>query len=110
MKKLIRNPDVNWRVESHRETHVREVLGDPARSGEDEEAQDVGTITILTGGIMHQLNLLGGEVWKLCDGALDREGLLGALVEVFEVDAVTLAEDVNLFLEEMVDKGLIHEK
>jgi pyrroloquinoline quinone biosynthesis protein D len=109
-KKLIRDPDVNWRVESHREAHVREVLEDPARSGEDEQAQDVGTVTILAGGVMHQLNLLGGEVWKLCDGVLDREGLLGALMEVFEVDAATLTEDVNLFLDEMVGKGLIHEK
>lgn len=110
MKKLIRNPDVNWRVEPHREAHVREVLEDPARSGEDEQAQDVGTVTILASGVMHQLNLLGGEVWKLCDGVLDREGLLEALMEMFEVDAATLTEDVNLFLNEMVGKGLIHEK
>ena len=39
MKKLIRNPDVNWRVESHREAHVREVLGDPLRAEEDAEAR-----------------------------------------------------------------------
>ena len=110
MKKLNRNPDVNWRVESHRETHVREVLEDPARAEEDEQAQDVGTVTILSGGVMHQLNLLGGEVWKLCDGTLDRAELLGALLEIFEVDEAVLAEDVNLFLDEMMEKRLVDEK
>ena len=109
-KKLYRNPDVNWRVESHREAHVREVLEDPARVEEDEQAEDVGTITILSGGVMHQLNLLGGEVWKLCDGTLDRKGLLTSLLELFEVDEAVLAQDVNSFLDEMMDKGLIHEK
>ena len=109
-KKLFRNPDVNWRVESHREAHVREVLEDPARAEEDEQAQDVGTVTILSGGVMHQLNLLGGEVWKLCDGTLDRAELLGALLEIFEVDEAVLAEDVNLFLDEMMEKGLVDEK
>lgn len=110
LKKLFRNPDVNWRVESHREAHVREVLEDPARAEEDEQAQDVGTVTILSGGVMHQLNLLGGEVWKLCDGTFDRAELLGALLEIFEVDEAVLAEDVNLFLEEMMEKGLVDEK
>ena len=53
MKKLIRNPEVNWRVESHREAHVREVLQDPSRTGEDAEALEVGTVTILDSGVMH---------------------------------------------------------
>lgn len=109
-KKLFRNPDVNWRVESHREAHVREVLEDPLRAGEDEQAEDVGTVTILSGGVMHQLNLLGGEVWKLCDGTLDRTGLLAALLELFEVDEDILARDVNTFLGEMMEKGLVHEE
>ena len=59
---------------------------------------------------MHQLNLLGGEVWKLCDGTLDREGLLVKLLDVFEVHEAVLSGDVNTFLDEMLEKGLIHEK
>ena len=110
MKKLVRNPDVNWRVESHREAHVREVLEDPSRTGEDAEAVEVGTVTILAGGVMHQLNLLGAEIWKLCDGQLDRESLAGQLLELFDVDADTLKEDADTFIDEMVTKGLIHEK
>jgi len=110
MKKLSRNPDVNWRVESHREAHVREVLEDPSRTGEDAEAVDVGTVTILAGGVMHQLNLLGGEIWKLCDGSLDRGSLAVRLLEMFDVDADTLKEDANAFIDEMMEKGLINEE
>jgi pyrroloquinoline quinone biosynthesis protein D len=110
MKKLVRNPDVNWRVESHREAHVREVLGDPSRAEEDVEARDVGTVTILAGGIMHQLNLLGGEIWKLCDGTLDRDSLVGHLLELFEVDENILRADAETFMDEMAEKGLIDEK
>jgi pyrroloquinoline quinone biosynthesis protein D len=110
MKKLVRNPDVNWRVESHREAHVREVLGDPSRAEEDAEAWDVGTVTILAGGVMHQLNLLGGEIWKLCDGTLDRDSLVGHLLMMFEVDESTLKADAEAFLNEMAEKGLIDEK
>ena len=110
MKKLVRKHDVNWRVESHREAHVREVLGDPSRAEEDTEAREVGTVTILAGGVMHQLNLLGGEIWKLCDGTLDRDSLVGHLLELFEVNENTLRADAETFLDEMAEKGLIYEK
>ena len=110
MKKLFRNPDVNWRVESHREAHVREVLGDPSRADEDADALDVGTVTILASGVMHQLNLLGGEIWKLCDGTMDRDSLVGHLLELFEIDEGTLRGDAQAFIEEMIEKGLIDEK
>ena len=110
MKKLHRNPDVKWRVESHREAHVREVLEDPLREDEDAEALEVGPVTILAGGVMHQLNLLGGEIWKLCDGTLGRDGLVAHLLELFEVDESTLKEDAETFVDEMIEKGLIDEK
>lgn len=110
MKKLIRNPAVNWRVESHREIHVREILEDPGREGEDGAAQLVGTVTLLDGGIMHQLNFLGGEIWKLCDGTMDRDAVTARLLELFEVEQAILREDVDAFVEEMIDKGLINEQ
>jgi pyrroloquinoline quinone biosynthesis protein D len=110
MKKLVRNPDVNWRVETHREAHVREILDDPSRRDEDLQALDVGTVTILADGVMHQLNLLGGEIWKLCEGDLDRNGVIARLLDVFDVDEDTLRADADAFIDEMERKGLIHEK
>ena len=110
MKKLFRNPDITWRVESHREAHVKEILEDPSRESEDGDAQSTGTITLLDGGVVYQLNLLGAEVWKFCDGSLDRKGITTRLMDLFEVDQSTLTEDVSAFLDEMVGMGLIHER
>jgi hypothetical protein len=36
--------------------------------------------------------------------------LLAALLELFEVDEDILARDVNTFLGEMMEKGLVHEE
>lgn len=110
MKKLVRNPEVGWRVEAHREAHVQEILDDSSRADEDELAMEVGTVTILAGGVMHQLNLLGGEIWKLCDGDSDRASIVSALLERFDIDAATLQTDVDAFVDDMIQKGLIHEK
>lgn len=110
MKKLSRNPEVSWRVEPAREAHVREVLEDPSRAAEDGEAGDVGTVTLVSGGVMHQLNLLGGEIWKLCDGRLDRGSVTAHLMRIFEVDEKTLRKDADAFIDAMLEKGLLDEQ
>jgi pyrroloquinoline quinone biosynthesis protein D len=71
---------------------------------------EVGTVTILAGGIMHQLNLMGGEIWKLCDGGLDRDSVVAKLLDQFDVDLDTLRDDANAFIDDMMQKGLMHEK
>ncbi len=108
-RNLRRNPDIQWRVEPHREDHVRKVLCDPGRTAEDKEITGIGTVTLLDGGIMHQLNLLAGEIWKLCDGSMDRSGVVSCLEELFDVDLSELKADVDSFLDEMTDKGMIYE-
>jgi len=110
MKKLIRNPAVTWRVESNREIHVRGILEDPGREGEDGDAQLVGTITLLDGSFMHQLNILGGEIWKLCDGTMGREEITARLLGLFEVEEEALKNDVDAFLKEMIARDLIRER
>jgi pyrroloquinoline quinone biosynthesis protein D len=107
---LKRNPDVHWRVEAHREEKAMEVLADPERTSEDGDMTDLGTVTLLSGGVMHQLNLLGAEIWKLCDGTRDRGQILRELLDVFEVDEGTLKQDLEAFLDDMIGRGLIHEK
>jgi len=110
MKVLKRNPDVNWRVETHREEKALEVLEDPERQSEDNDIVSMGTVTILAGGVMHQLNILGGEIWQLCDGTLGREDITRKLLDTFEVDHHTLRIDLDKFVDEMLEKGLIHEE
>jgi len=110
MSILKRDPSVNWRTESHREEMAREVLSDPAREGEDTEVGALGTVTLLSGGVMHQLNYLGGEIWKLCDGTRDREQVLESLMELFDADRDTVKRDLDAFLDGMIEKGLIHDE
>jgi pyrroloquinoline quinone biosynthesis protein D len=108
--KLNRNPDVNWRTEPHREQKALEVLEDPARGEEDQDVDALGTVTLLSGGVMHQLNLLGGEIWKMCDGSRDRDGMAGELAAVFEAEREVVREDLDIFLDDMIRMGLIHEE
>jgi pyrroloquinoline quinone biosynthesis protein D len=108
--KLLRNPDVNWRTETHREQKALEVLEDPVRGEEDQDVDALGTVTLLSGGVMHQLNLLGGEVWKMCDGSRDRESMAGELAAAFEADREVIREDLDIFLDDMIRMGLIHEE
>lgn len=110
MGKYNRNPAVRWRTESHREERAREVLGDPARAGEVDQIGDLGTVTLLSGGVMHQLNLLGGEVWKLCDGSRDFEDLVRELAALFEVEETVLRSDLEEFLTDMAGRGLLNEE
>jgi len=110
MSTLKRDPSVNWRTESHREERAREVLSDPDREEEDREVSGLGTVTLLSGGVMHQLNYLGGEIWKLCDGNRDREQVLESLMELFDADRDTVKKDLDTFLDGMIEKGLIHEE
>ncbi|UCF31443.1 MAG: PqqD family peptide modification chaperone [bacterium] len=110
MAVLTRAPSVQWRVEEHREEKALEVLADPDRLGEDPDVMELGTVTILAGGVMHQLNLLGGRIWTLCDGTRDRAAVLDELLGVFEVDRQTLSRDLDEFLADMIGKGLIREE
>ncbi len=107
---LRRAPSVNWRTESHREEKAREVLSDPDREGEDTQVRDMGTVTLLSGGVMHQLNYLGGEIWKLCDGTRDRQQVLDSLMELFDADKDTVKRDLDTFLDGMIEKGLIYDE
>lgn len=106
---LKRNPDIHWRVEDHREEHAKEVLGDPERIAEDDDLAELGTVTLLFGGVMNQLNLVGGEIWKLCDGKMSREQIADNLLERFEADPKTLRSDIDVFIDEMIHKGMVNE-
>jgi GeoRSP system PqqD family protein len=101
--KIYRNPDAKWREEDK----FREQAHEGLSKGED--VSDIGTSIILHSGKMHSFNLLGTEIWKLCDGrALDE--IVSELKEKFEVDGETLRKDVVAFLEQLKRDGLVHEE
>ncbi len=100
--KLFRNPEAMWREEDR---YLKQ-----AEEGRDrgEDVTDVGTSIILHAGKMLSLNMLGTEIWKLCDGRTADE-IIGLLGERFDVDEETLRQDVHAFLENLRSEGLIHE-
>lgn len=106
MKVLSRDPAVLWRVERKREEQALRIL-----AGEEAgDAESLGTMTLLAGGSMHQLNLLGGEVWKLCDGTRDRAALLAEIAARFEAGEEEVRESVEGFLADLAARGLVREE
>ncbi len=103
MRNIRRNPDIIWREE---EEARDEVLRAMARG---DDASGDGTVLLVESGMMHQLNLLGGEIWKLLDG-IDEERLVDTLAMIFDVDRDTLSRDVRDFLVDIDKRGwLVHE-
>ena len=100
MKNIRRNPDVVWREEEE----ARQEIINAMERGED--ASSEGTVLLVVSGMMHQLNILGGEIWKLADGR-DEDGIIDELMQVFEVDRETLSTDVRAFLEDLSFRGWI---
>jgi GeoRSP system PqqD family protein len=103
VSRYFRDPDALWREEEPGRVEAEAALD----SGED--AEDVGTSVILFRGRMISLNLLGTEIWKLCDGkSLDE--LVAALAAGFDVGEDELREDVSAFLASLRAQGLVDER
>jgi len=96
---LQRNPDIVWRHEKRREEQVLQDL----EAGDDVE--DRGTVILLISGMMHQLNLLGGMIWSLCDGTRTEEQVVDQLLQEFAVDKAELAADVAEFVADLRHRG-----
>lgn len=98
-----RNPDAMWREEDIPKEQAMEGL----EQGED--VSDIGTSIVLLNGKMHTFNILGTEVWKLCEGKTTDE-MVSELKDIFEVEPAVLKEDINSFLINLKELGLIYEK
>lgn len=96
-----RRPGLPWREEPDA---AREALAALA-AGRD--AAGDGTLLIVERGRITELNLLGGEIWKLCDGTRDVEGIVEALLPRFEVARDELARDVTEFLADLAARGWV---
>jgi pyrroloquinoline quinone biosynthesis protein D len=95
---LERNPQIVWRNEKRREEKVLQGLA----AGED--VAEHGTVILLISGMMHQLNLLGGMIWNLCDGSRDEEQIVDELLKEFDVGRELLAEDVADFIQDLLKR------
>ena len=96
---LQRNPEIIWRVEKRREKEELEAL----EAGN--EGSDAGTVTLIQSGMMHQLNLIGGMIWKLCDGSRSLDEIVATMAGEFDVSQEELGADVEAFVEDLVNRG-----
>ncbi len=103
MPRYYRNPEAMWREEDQPKEQAMSSLA----KGED--VADMGTSIIMSRGRMHSLNILGTEVWKLCDGKT-LDDIVTALQNTFDVQPDILRKDVAAFLTELKGLGLINEK
>lgn len=101
MHRIQRNPDVLWREEDEQRDQARSAL----EQGDD--AEDIATSLLFNNGVMLSLNMLGTEIWKLCDGRTSAE-IVAELLNCFEVEEDELRADVTAFLNELAEKGFIH--
>ena len=69
------------------------------------EGTDAGTVTLIQSGMMHQLNLIGGMIWQLCDGSRSLDEIVAAMAGEFDVSRDELRADVEVFVKELVDRG-----
>jgi pyrroloquinoline quinone biosynthesis protein D len=94
-----RRAGIAWREEPEAAREALEAL----EAGRD--AGSEGTLLIVERGRITELNLLGGEIWKLCDGSRDAAAIVEALLPRFEVGRDELSADVGAFLADLVGRG-----
>jgi len=99
LKPLIRNPDIVWRVEKRREEETVKAL----EQGED--VSERGTVILIISGMMHQLNLVGGRIWGLCDGSRSRRDIVDQLAAEFAAERAELEADVDAFIDDLRQRG-----
>ncbi len=88
---LTRNPEVASREEPR------------GRQRALEQGQaDAPCATLVHLGTMFQLNLVGAEIWKRCDGTRGEEEITAELRELFDADPEELARDVAAFIRDLV--------
>lgn len=104
MGKLSRNPDLVWRDEPDRKAEILEALEKGGDAGEE------GWVIIVDGGQIHQLNLLAGDIWLLCDGTRDEAEIAGELIQVYDAPIGEIVEDVTEFTARCLEEGWLLRK
>jgi len=103
-KPILRNPDLIWRDEPEEKDSILAALE------RGEEIGDLGWVIIVDGGVIHQLNLLAGEIWLLCDGNRDEDAVVSFLAEQYEAQPEEIRGDVREFVSDCRSRGWILEE
>ena len=101
MLRYSRHPDAVWREEAEAKGRAESGL----ESGDD--VAELATSTVLLGGTVVTLNLLGTEIWKRCDGS-SLEEIADAIAELFDAERDVLHEDLSAFLDDLLQRGFLN--
>ncbi len=96
-----RNPEVAWRLEKG----LHAMAWDKARG--EEEFEDIGVLTLMYGDGIHQLNLLGAEIWTRVNGVNSVGRISGEVAELFGWEPGESEEAVLEFLEGLEERGWV---
>jgi len=100
MLRIRRNPDILWREEDDALAEAHSLLEQGGDAGE------IGTAILFSDGTMVTLNMLGTEIWKLCEGLTEDE-IVAELLKEFAVEESVLRGDVSAFLNDLAGKRYI---
>lgn len=96
-----RNPEVVWRLEKG----MHAMAWDKARK--DEEYEDLGVLTLMVKGGIHQLNLVGAEIWTRMNGINDLKKISAEVGALFGWEAGETEEAVLEFLKGIAGQGWV---
>ena len=57
--------------------------------------------------VLRGLNPVGSRIWELIDGQRSLEEITGVIVQEFEVAPGVAVQDVQAFVQELLDRGLV---
>ena len=96
-----RNPEVVWRLEQG----LHEIAWGKARK--EEEYEDLGVLSLMFKGEIHQLNLVGAEIWTRLNGISALGKISAEVATLFAWDAEEAEEAVLEFLRGIEEKGWV---
>jgi len=96
-----RNPEVVWRLEKG----IHEMAWDKARK--DEDYEDLGVLTLMVKGAIHQLNLVGAEIWTRINGVNSLEKISAEISDLFGWEAGETRDAVLEFLNGIAERGWV---
>ncbi len=96
-----RNPEIVWRLEQG----MREIAWEKAHK--EEEYEDMGVLTLVVGGAIHQLNLVGAEIWTRINSINTVEKIAAEIAPLFHADPGEMQADVMEFLKDIGEKGWV---
>ena len=96
-----RNPEVVWRLEKG----LHEIAWENARK--EEEYEDLGVLTLMVKGEIHQLNLVGAEIWTRLNGISALRKISAEVAALFSWEGEEAEEAVLEFLRGIEEKGWV---